>query len=301
MNIGFIGLGRMGSGMANNIRKAGYPLRVYDINREAAKPFLDNGAAWADTPQALAKQCDIVFTSLPGPKEVEETCLGKNGIIEGLHPGIVYADLSTNSPTLVRRIYTAFKEKGADVLDAPVSGGPQGARTGILALMVGGDEPVFQKCKPVLGAMGNNVIYTGEIGSGNICKLMNNCIVFGITGIVGECLSAGVKAGVDPGILWKVILASSGGNGLVFNDALPTAYLKGTFMPPHFTLNLAFKDINLGTSMGRDFNVPMPISELVRQDYITAINRGLGSKDYTASLLVQEERAGGVEVRIPDK
>jgi 3-hydroxyisobutyrate dehydrogenase-like beta-hydroxyacid dehydrogenase len=300
MNIGFIGLGTMGSSMASNVLKAGYSLKVYDMRPEAAKPLTANGAVWAESPQALAKECDIILTSLPGPKEVEEIILGKNGILEVMRPGSVYVDLSTNSPTLLRRIYSAFKEKGCDVLDSPVSGGPMGAKTGKLALMVGGDEPVFKKCKPVLDSMGNNVLYTGKIGSGNICKLMNNCMIFGITGVVGECLSAGVKAGVDPEVLWQAIMVSSAGKGLVFSDAVPNAYLKGAF-EPRFALNLAFKDVTLGTLVGRDFNVPMPLSEFVRQDYMAAVNRGWGNRDFTVSLLLQEERAGGVEVRIPEK
>jgi 3-hydroxyisobutyrate dehydrogenase len=299
MKVGFIGLGTMGSGMANNILRAGYPLIVNDARREAASPFLESGASWAETPRALAGQSDIIFTSLPGPKEVEEVALGKGGLIEGLRPGTVYIDLSTNSPTLLRRVYSSLKEKGADVLDSPVSGGPEGARSGKLALMVGGDEAVFQKCKVVLGAIGDNVIYTGKIGSGNICKLMNNCIVFGMQAIVGECLTAGVKAGVEPKALWESISAGSAGKGLVFKAVLPSAYLQGHFVPPHFALNLAYKDLNLATSIGRDFNVPMAIAELVRQDMMAAVNRGWGGQDFSVALLLQEERAGGVEVRLP--
>ena len=144
MNIGFIGLGNMGSGMAANILKAGYPLTVYDLRRDAAKSLIENGASWSDTPKSIAESSDIVLTSLPGPPEVEEVALGKNGIIGGIHPGIVYIDLSTNSPGLVRRMYQIFKEKGVSMMDAPVSGGPEGARTGRMSLMVGGDEAVFK-------------------------------------------------------------------------------------------------------------------------------------------------------------
>jgi 3-hydroxyisobutyrate dehydrogenase len=299
MNIGFIGLGKMGSGMASNILKAGYPLTVYDVRLDAAKQLIEAGAVWADTPEALAQQCEIICSSLPGPKEVEDIALGRGGLIEGIRRGTAYIDLSTNSPTLMRRIYAAYKEKSSDVLDSPVSGGPEGARTGKLVLMVGGDEAVFQKCKPVLSAIGQNVVYTGKIGSGSICKLMHNAIIFGINGIIAECLTAGVKAGVEPKALWQAINGGAAGRGLIFTQVLPSAYLEGRFDPPHFALNLAFKDLNLATLVGRDFNVPMPIAETVRQDMITAINRGLGDKDFTAALLVQEARAGGVEVRIP--
>ena len=299
MKIGFIGLGKMGSGMASNILKAGYALMVNDLRLEAANQLIEKGAVWAETPKVLARQCEIICSSLPGPKEVEEICLGRNGLIEGIRPGTVYIDLSTNSPTLVRSIYATFKEKEADVLDSPVSGGPEGARSGKLVIMVGGDEAVFQKCKPVLSAIGQNVVYTGKIGSGSLCKLMHNAIIFGINGIVAECLTAGVKAGVEPKALWQAIVGGAAGRGLVFSSVLPSAYLEGQFDPPHFALNLAFKDLNLATSVGRDFNVPMPIAEMVRQDMITAINQGLGGKDFTAALLIQEERAGGVRVRIP--
>ena len=299
MKIGFIGLGKMGSGMASNILKAGYALMVNDLRLEAANQLIEKGAVWAETPKVLARQCEIICSSLPGPKEVEEICLGRNGLIEGIRPGTVYIDLSTNSPTLVRSIYATFKEKEADVLDSPVSGGPEGARSGKLVIMVGGDEEVFQKCKPVLSAIGQNVVYTGKIGSGSLCKLMHNAIIFGINGIVAECLTAGVKAGVEPRALWQAIVGGAAGRGLVFSSVLPSAYLEGQFDPPHFALNLAFKDLNLATSVGRDFNVPMPLAEMVRQDMITAINQGLGGKDFTAALLIQEERAGGVKVRIP--
>jgi len=185
------------------------------------------------------------------------------------------------------------------MLDAPVSGGPEGARSGKLVIMVGGDESIFEKCKPILSAIGQNIVYTGKIGCGSICKLMHNAIIFAMEAIVGECMTTGVKAGVEPKALWQAIMGGSAGRGLVFSKVLPSAYLEGKFDGPGFALNLAFKDLNLATSVGRDFNVPMPISEIVRQDMITAINRGLGKKDFSAALLVQEERAGGVEVRIP--
>jgi 3-hydroxyisobutyrate dehydrogenase len=298
MDIGFIGLGNMGNGMVNNLLKAGYKLTIYDVRKEAAKPLMDQGAAWADTPKELAQKCELICSSLPGPKEVEEISMGKNGILEGARAGTTYIDLSTNSPMTVRKVYDAFKEKGCAVLDAPVSGGPEGAKSGKLVIMVGGDEPVFEKCKTVLSAIGQHVVYTGKIGCGSICKLMHNAIIFGIQAIVAETMTTGVKAGVEPKILWQAIMGGAAGRGLMFTSVLPSAYLIGQFDPPHFGLNLAFKDLNLATAVGRDFNVPMPISELVRQDMITAVNRGLGKKDFTAALLVQEERAGGVEVRI---
>jgi 3-hydroxyisobutyrate dehydrogenase-like beta-hydroxyacid dehydrogenase len=149
LRIGFIGLGNMGQSMAKNIQKAGYPMVVCDVREEAKKDLISKGAQSAGTPSEVATLCDIVFTSLPGPVEVEEVALGKNGLMEGIHNGSVYVDLSTNRPALVRKIAAIFKEKGADVLDAPVSGGVPGAASGNLAIMVGGDKVVFDKIKPV--------------------------------------------------------------------------------------------------------------------------------------------------------
>jgi len=132
MNIGFIGVGTMGGWMATSLMKAGYRLTVYDLRPEVAKPLLDNGAFWAKCPKAVAEASDIVFSSLPGPEEVKAVAIGKDGIIEGIRPDGVYIDLSSSSPTLARQIYALFKEKRAHVMDAPVSGGPTGARTGKL-------------------------------------------------------------------------------------------------------------------------------------------------------------------------
>ncbi len=299
MNIGFIGLGLMGSGMASNILKAGYPLTVYDVRRQAAKPFVDAGASWADTPKAVAKASDVIFTSLPGPQEVEVVALGTNGIIEGISSGAVYIDLTSNSPTLVRRVYDKFKERGARVMDAPVSGGPAGARTGTLALMVGGDEEVFQQYKPVLNAIGDKITYAGTIGSGSICKLMHNCVFYGAQTVIAECLTLGVKAGVNPRVLCRVLRDGSYGQGNLLNRVLPDTYFRGHFEPPQFALRLAFKDVALATSLGRELNVPMAMSNLTLQEMMTAVNKGWGDRDSRSTMLLQEERAG-VEVRIPE-
>jgi 3-hydroxyisobutyrate dehydrogenase-like beta-hydroxyacid dehydrogenase len=299
MHIGFIGLGTMGSGMASNILKAGNPLTVYDLRREAAKPQVEAGASWADSPKAVAGASDIVFTSLPGPQEVEEVALGNNGIIEGIRPGGVYIDLSSSSPGLARHIYDRFQEKGAHVMDVPVSGGPAAAQTGKLTLIVGGDEEVFQRCQPVLKAIGDKITYTGKIGSGSICKLMHNCIGYGLQTIVAECLTLGVKAGVEPKALWRILRDGALGQGALLRQALPDIVFQGHFDPPQFALRLAFKDVSLATSLGREYDVPMAMANLTLQEMMTAMNRGWGAQDSRIAMLLQEERAGGIEVRIP--
>lgn len=299
MEIGFIGLGKMGSGMAANIRKAGYSLTVYDISREAAGPLLKDGAVWANTPKDVATASDIIFTSLPGPKEVESVALGENRILEGIHPGGVYIDLSTNSPETVRKLYDRFKEKRAYVLDAPVNNGVPESMGGRLIMIVGGDEDVYQRCRAVLETIADKIQYMGKIGSGSICKIIHNCISLGIQTIAAEGFSLGMKAGMKPeDILW-VINKSAVGKGLFFHYLMPEVYLPRHFEPPRFSLRSAFKDVALGTALGREYEVPMPISNLVLQELMTALNRGWGEKDALTAMQLQEERAG-IEVLSPD-
>jgi 3-hydroxyisobutyrate dehydrogenase-like beta-hydroxyacid dehydrogenase len=301
MNIGFIGLGTMGSGMAGNILKAGHQLTVNDIRKETAKSLVDAGAIWADTPKSVAQASEVVLTSLPGPAEVEAAAMGKDGIIDGIRPGAVLIDLTSNSVATVRKIYDMFKEKGAHVIDAPVSGGPSGAKTGKLALMVGGDEEVFMKYKPILDILGNKVTYTGGIGNGSICKQMNNSVIYSLLTSVAECWTLGVKAGVSPKALWQVLRDGAVGSGLLFNITLPQTYLRGKFEPPNFALKLAFKDVGLGTALGREYSVPMTVANAAYQDMMVAMNRGWGNKDSRCIMLLQEERAGNIKVRIPEK
>lgn len=298
MKIGFIGLGTMGGGMAANVLKAGYDLSVHDIRREAATPMLENGASWADTPAELAAECDVVLTSLPGPREVEAVALGEGGVLDGMRAGGVYIDMSTSSPTLIRSIAERFADKGAAVLDAPVSGGPVGARTGRLAVMVGGDRAVYERVKPALDAIGDRVGYIGGVGSGSIAKLMHNCIGYGLQTIVAECLTLGVKAGVDAAPLFEAICNGSVGRGSTFANTYPNTYLAGNFDPPSFALRLAHKDVGLALELAREYGVPMGVGSIAYQEMTAALNRGWADKDSRIAMLLQEERAGGVEVRV---
>ena len=296
--IGFIGLGNMGSGMSMNISEAGYSMVVHDLNQDLATQLLENGARWAQSPKELAESCDVIFTSLPGPKEVEAVATGDEGLVEGIRKGSVWLDLSTSSPTLIRRLAGVFSEKGASVMDAPVSGGVRGAMEGKLAVMVGGDEKIFQQLSPILESFGDRVTYTGEIGTGSICKLMHNSIGYGMQMILSECLTLGVKAGVDPEKLVECIRNGSVGRGNLLNVTLPETYFKGIFDPPNFALRLARKDVSLALELGREYDVPMEAASHAYNELTAALNRGWGEKDSRISLLLQEERAGNIEVRI---
>ncbi len=299
MNVGFIGLGTMGRHMASNLIKGGHKLVVYDVRREAAEPHIKAGATWAASPRAVGEAADIVFTSLPGPVEVEAVALDeKGGLIAGLTADKVYFDLSTNSPTLVRRIHDVFKARGIHMLDAPVSGGPKGAETRKLALWVGGDEEVYKRCKPVLDAIGDQPYYVGPIGAGSVAKLVHNCAGYMIQTALAEVFTMGVKAGVDALTLWKAVRQGAGGRRRTF-DGLVDQFLPGKFDPPAFALRLAHKDVTLATALGREHKVPMKLANITLEEMTEALNRGWAERDSRVAMLLQEERAG-VEIKVAD-
>ena len=297
MKIGFIGLGTMGASIAMNALKGGHELVVYDINEASARPHTDAGASWVDSPRAVAAQTEVIFTSLPGPPEVEAVALGSKGLIEGLRTGQVYFDLSTNSPTLMRRIYQAFLERGVQAFDSPVSGGPDGARTGRLAIWVGGDKATYERFLPVLRTMGDRPYYVGPIGSGSIAKLVHNCSGYILQTALAETFTMGVKAGVDPEALWQAVRQGALGRRRTF-DGLARQFLSGRFDPPDFALALASKDVALAVEAGREFDVPMRLANLTLQEMTEAMNRGWAQRDSRSAMLLQEERSG-VQVRIP--
>jgi 3-hydroxyisobutyrate dehydrogenase len=299
MKIGFIGLGTMGRHMASNLMKGGYELVVNDVRREAAAPHLKAGATWADTPRAVAEASEVVFTSLPGPVEVEAVALGKQGLGEGLAAGKVYFDLSTNSPALVRKIHEEFKKKGIHMLDAPVSGGPRGAESGRLALWVGGDEDVFKRHKPVLDAIGDQAYYVGPIGAGSVAKLVHNCAGYIVQTALAEVFTMGVKAGVEPIALWKAVRQGAGGRRRTF-DGLADQFLPGKFDPPSFALRLAHKDVTLATALGREHKVPMKLANITLEEMTEALNRGWAERDSRVAMLLQEERAG-VQIKVTEE
>jgi 3-hydroxyisobutyrate dehydrogenase len=292
MRIAFIGLGNMGGSMALNLMKAGHTLVVHDLRRELARPHLDGGATWADSPQAAARGAELVLTSLPGPPEVEAVALGPDGIIHGAVAGTVFADLSTNSPTVMRTLYAAFKEKGVHVLDAPVSGGAIGARRGTLQVMVGGDEAIFREVKDVFRGFGNSVGYMGAIGAGTIAKLVHNMISIVSRCLVAEGFTLGVKAGVKPEALLEAIRGASYGQGLILAHMIPDVVFKGAFDDVRFALKLARKDVGLATALAKEYDVPMPLATAGEQQLIECMARGWGDRDSTAPWLLQEERAG---------
>lgn len=290
--VGFIGLGLMGGHFASNLLKAQHKVIVCDMRREAAESHLAAGAEWADTPRAVAEAADVVMTSLPGPPEVEAVALDpQSGLIAGMKDGGVVFDLSTNSPTSVRKVHAALAEKGIRFLDAPVSGGPKGAASGKLAIWVGGEKAVFDANRHVLDALGDQVAYIGEIGAGSTAKLVHNSVGYAVQIALVEAFTAGVKAGVEPLALWSAIRQGARGRQRTF-DSLGEQFLPNTYDPPSFALKLAHKDVTLACQMGRDNGVPMRLINLALEEMTEARNRGWDAQDSRAVLKLQVERAG---------
>ena len=293
MKIGFIGLGLMGTPMARNLLSGGHDLTVYDLRREAADGLTALGARAAGSPREVAGASDLIFTSLPGPAEVEEAATGEGGLLSGARPGTTYLDLSTIDPDTVKRIASVAQRSGVEVLDAPVSGGVTGAEEATLCVMVGGDRAVYDRFKPVLDLIGDKVMYCGELGAGAVCKIVNNLIGMSLRALIPEAFTLGIKAGVDAGVLYEAVSQSSGDSQTL--QSYPDTLFARNF-EPGFRLDLAAKDVGLALQMAQDLDVPMDLSGLVQQRYAEAIGRGWGRLEASAVARIQEELSG-MEIR----
>lgn len=291
MSVGFIGLGVMGAAMAANLQKAGYALVVNDVRREAALALIDAGARWADTPAALTRACDVVFSCLPGLAAIEAVALGNDGVIDGIRPDQAYFELSTGSLELSKRLHAAFAERGAHMLEAPISGGAPGARRAKLAIWVGGDKAVFDRYEPVLRAMADRPMHIGPVGAATVTKLVHNCASQAVQAAIAEVFVLGVKAGAEPLALWEAIRQGSIGRRRTF-DGLADQFLPGKYDEPHAALRIIHKDMLLATGLGRDVGAPMPISERALADITEAMDRGWAERDCRSVMLLPQERAG---------
>jgi len=236
MQLGFIGVGNIGTPMCRHLIEAGHEVLVYDVNPSNMARMVSLGAQAGESPRAIAQACNIVFSSLPGPREIEQVALGAHGIIEAARPELIYVDLSTNSPTVARRVCAALAARGVTMLDAPVSGGVAGAERGTLAVMVGGAAQAFTTCKPLLQHIGSNVFHVGDSGSGCVVKLVNNMLAFVNATAAYEGMLLGVKAGVDPQMIYNIVQASSGASSAM--QAFPNKIFAGDFAPG-FMIDLA--------------------------------------------------------------
>ncbi|MBI3742980.1 MAG: NAD(P)-dependent oxidoreductase [Chloroflexi bacterium] len=294
MRIGFIGVGKMGKPMAKHILEGGHELWVHDVSRAAAADLLETGALWAATPAEAANGSAIVFMSLPMPKDVEQVCLGKGGIVETIPSGSAIVDLSTNAPSLVRRLHEEFKSRrNAEFMDIGVSGGPRGAASRDMSLLAGGDKATYERIKPVLDLLGDKPVYCGPSGSGIITKLCHNLFAYILQWSMAEVLTLGVKAGVELPVLIEGISKSGMGKNPPFEQ-----WRKGTVItnfdpdPFGFALELAHKDVKLACELASEFMVPLDMGTIAEQRLMEAVNRGWGKKKAAVYRTLQEDRAG---------
>ncbi|HEX6690327.1 MAG TPA: NAD(P)-dependent oxidoreductase [Burkholderiales bacterium] len=282
MKIGFIGLGAMGRHMASNLQRAGHQLQVYDLRK--VEGFTNRAS-----PAAAAQGCELLFTSLPGPAEVEAVGQQVSGVK-------AWFDTSTNSPAAIRRIHQRLAGKVA-FLDAPVSGGPKGAESGKLAIWVGGEEAVFQQYLPILKIIGDQPLYVGAIGAGTVAKLAHNAASFAVQAALAEVFTLGVKGGVEPLALFKALRQGASGRKRTF-DRLAEHFLPGKYDPAAFSLRLAHKDVSLAMELAREAGVPMKIGAIALQELEEGMRRGWSERDCRVTMTLQTERAG-VEVQVP--
>jgi len=295
--VGFVGLGTIGGVVAENIQKAGYAMVVYDIVPEAAKPLVESGARFAPSAADVARECRVIFTSLPGPREVEAVALGADGLVHGIRDGSIYVDLSSSSADLIRHIAAEFTPRGGRVMDAPLIVGRRGIAQRSVQVLASGGAETYSEVKPLFDAFSDTVVYTGELGTGTVIKLAHNLVRRGIGLAIGEGLVLGAKAGVDPELLWDCM---HWGLDVQLNQMkkhfAETVFTGNYEAPASFGIGLSRKDVGLATDLGRQLDVPMPIAALVEQMMIHAISRGW-SKQSTASLFRLQEEAAGIEVR----
>ena len=271
--IGFIGIGVMGGPMALNLMRAGYELTVYSRTKAKCEAVLAAGARWADSPAACAARQDAVLTMVGYPRDVEQVYFGADGILEAVQPGMLLIDLTTTSPELAKRIFAAAKERDADALDAPVSGGDTGAKAGTLAIMVGGEEPAFERAKPILEAMGKNVVYEGPAGSGQHTKMANQIAIAGAVSGVCEAIAYGRAQGLDLERMLATIGSGAAGswqmtgNGpkMVSGDFAPGFYIK------HF-----IKDMAIASEEAKKTGLSLEMLDEVLGMYRALEERGLG-------------------------
>jgi 2-hydroxy-3-oxopropionate reductase len=287
--IGFIGLGIMGRPMARNLLKAGHALVVHSRSRGPVEEIVKAGATAAASPRDVAAQCDVLITMLPNSPEVEQVALGPGGIIEGARRGLIFADMSTISPIVSRKIGAALEPKGVAMLDAPVSGGEKGAIDGTLSIMVGGDKAVFERVLPIFQAMGKTITLLGPLGFGGFTKLANQIIVAVNLTALAEALTLGKKAGLDRELLLTALAGGLAGSKCL--DQKRSNYVSNTYNPG-FKIDLHYKDLGLIMESARALGVPLPATAVVQELFSALRVKGRGGLDHSGVITLLEDLAG---------
>jgi 3-hydroxyisobutyrate dehydrogenase len=293
--IGFIGLGAMGSPMSQNLIKKGYDLTVCDLIAKRVEPLKKMGAKIADTPKAVAEKSDVVITIVLSSPDVRAAILGENGVIEGIREGATVIDMSTIDPVTTREVSQKLSGKGVKMLDAPVARGVKAAVAGTLAIFVGGEKEVYDQCKEILAAMGSDVEYVGDIGAGEIVKIINNLIIAVSMCSLSEALVLGVKAGVKPDVLIEALSKGSAGS-FVLQNHVKKFVLQGKFDKEVFPVDYIMKDLDLAKHTAANYHVPQYFGAMAYQAYEWARAAGYRERYYPVVIKVLEALAG-VEVR----
>lgn len=292
--VGFIGLGAMGLPMAKNIIKKGFPLVIMPHrNMEPVNILKGLGAKVVNTPKEIAKESNIVITMLPSSKEVEEVILGKDGVIEGVKEGSVVIDMGTSMPQSTVMIAEKLREKNVEMLDAPVSRGVKGAEEGNLCIMVGGKREVLDRVKPVLEAMGRDIFYIGPNGQGHIVKILGNLISISNMAIIAESFSLGAKLGVDPKVLYDVLI-NTAADSYILRTQIPGVLSRN--FNPGFKAKLASKDINLALDLAKEAEVPMFMGAIASQLFTMTKDLGFGDENQSAVIKIWE-KVLGIEIK----
>ncbi len=287
--IGFIGLGIMGRPMARNLLKAGYSLVVHSRSRGPVDEIVKAGAKAGASPRDVAGQCDVLITMLPNSPDVELVALGKDGIVEGARPGLIFADMSTISPIVSQKVGKALAAKGVRMLDAPVSGGEKGAIDAALSIMVGGDKAVFDAVLPIFQAMGRTITYLGPLGFGGFTKLANQIIVAVNLTALAEALTLAKKAGLDRELTLTALAGGLAGSKCL--DQKKANYLANTYNPG-FKIDLHFKDLGLIMESARALGVPLPATAIVQELFSALRVKGGGGLDHSGVITLLEDLAG---------
>ena len=287
--IGFIGVGIMGKPMLKNLIDAGYDIIAYDIIKKALNEIVEYGADIGTSPKNIAENSDIILTMLPNSPQVKEVVLGKNGVIEGVREGQILVDMSSIAPLVSQEIAKELEKKGVEMLDAPVSGGEEKAKSGTLAFMVGGKKEVFEKCKGILDVMGGSVTLVGDIGAGQTTKLANQVIVALNIAAVAEAMVLGKKAGVDPEKIFHAIRGGLAGSRCM-EDKAPRM-LKANFTPG-FKMKLHLKDLTNVFETSRSLHTAMPLTAQVMEMMQVLIADGNTEIDHGGLALFYEKMNG---------